>query len=310
MKNLFTAIFMLMMCLPFVSVGQTYSKYERERVDEHIYQGLPGYDNVFIRDAYVISFNHQHRIANWVAYHITPDYLNIPPKYGIFNTFRIDREIANPVAVHEYDSLNNERRDLVMGRLTPFEIAGGDRDNDGLYAVRDTNGDGKIDEQDMKYRELSYFVDDAYEINRVYEVNYLSNIVPMHSGGFVGPGGIWTDLERFIQNKVVKEQEKEAWVIAGTVLGRGEMQKFGPDKNITVPPMFFKIVVTEDAQENPKVLAFLLPHQKAPHGLIHNYLVSVDVIEAMTGLDFFRDLDDATEAELEARDTFDNWRDF
>lgn len=310
MKTVSVILLLLVLWLPHFALGQTYSSYERELVDEHIYQGLPGYDNVFIRNAYVISYNYEHRIANWVAYHITPDYLNIPPRYGIFSSYRIDREIANPVAPHEYDSLYGRGEGLVMGHLAPFTISGGDRDRDGLYAVRDTNGDGIINQEDIRDRELSDFIDDANEVSSVYEINYLSNIVPMDYDGFIGHRGIWRELEQYIQNEVVKEQEKNVWVVAGNVLGRGEMQKIGPDKDITVPPMFFKIVVREDEQGQPLVLAFLLPHQKVPHGRLQDYLVPVDIIEAMTGLNFFRDLDDDIEAELEARDTFENWKDF
>jgi DNA/RNA endonuclease G (NUC1) len=57
--------------------------------------------------------------------------------------------------------------------------------------------------------------------------------------------------------------------------------------------MFFKIVVLEDPDpdvETPVVLAFLFPHQRARHGEIENFLVSVDVVEALTGLDFLRRL--------------------
>lgn len=310
MKVVGYSLIVMMLWIPLASNGQTYSTYEQERVDEHIYNGLPGFDNVFIRDAYVMSYNYEHRIANWVAYHITPDYLVTPPRAGIFSSYRIDRDVAGPVANHEYNGLEADSSGLILKHLAPFEIAGGDRDNDGLYAIRDTNGDGKINEQDMRYSDLSFYIDDAYEINRLYEVNYLSNIVAMDEDGLLGRRGIWKDLEQYIQNEVVKKHGHDVWVIAGSVLGRGEMLKVGSNKNITVPPMFFKIVVRENEQGDTQVLAFLIPHQKAPHGHIHNYLVSVDTIEAMTGLDFFRDLDDTEENKLESIDTFKNWRTF
>jgi endonuclease G len=99
-------------------------------------------------------------------------------------------------------------------------------------------------------------------------------------------------------------------VVAGPVLGLGKMEKVGPNKDITVPPMFFKILIREGEEGVPAVLAFLLPHHKEPHGEIQDYLVSVDIIEAMTDLDFFRELDEATEDSLEAVDTWKNWDSF
>ena len=40
------------------------------------------------------------------------------------------------------------------------------------------------------------------------------------------------------------------------------------------------------------------------------FLVSIDVVESLTGLDFFSDLDDDTEALLERTDTWDFWAGF
>ena len=59
--------------------------------------------------------------------------------------------------------------------------------------------------------------------------------------------------------------------------------------------------------ETPVVLAFLFAHQRVRHGEIEDFLVSVDVIEALTGLDFFVGLDEDVEWMLEDRDTFENW---
>jgi len=58
------------------------------------------------------------------------------------------------------------------------------------------------------------------------------------------------------------------------------------------------------------VLAFLLPHHREAHGDIEDFLVSVDIIEALTGLDFFSEMKDEIEKPLEAEDTWLNWGTF
>ncbi len=292
------------------ALAQNYSEHNQQLVDEHIYKGMPGYDNIFIREAYILSYNHDHRIPNWVAYHVKPGYTNTVPRYGIFNSFRVDKNIPNPVRDQEYVGLYDGGKGYARGHLAPFNISGGDRDGDGLLGVADTNGDGVVNADDMKDLELWEYVSDANEINRVYEINHLSNVAPQDHDGFNGGGGIWRDLERYIQNTIVEEQEKEVWVIAGTVLGKGEMKKVGKNNDITVPPMFYKIVIQNDKEGKPLILAFLLPHHKVAHGEIEDYLVSVDIIEALTGLDFFRDLDENIETSLEATDTWVNWGSF
>jgi len=42
---------------------------------------------------------------------------------------------------------------------------------------------------------------------------------------------------------------------------------------------------------------------------IEDFLISIDIIEAMTGLDFYADLDDSVEDPVEDADTFNMWRD-
>ncbi len=72
--------------------------------------------------------------------------------------------------------------------------------------------------------------------------------------------------------------------------------------------MFYKIVIEE--QTASKVLAFLFPHQRETHGEIEDFLVSIDVIEALTGFDFFSGLEDGLETAIEDRDTWLNWAGF
>jgi len=62
---------------------------------------------------------------------------------------------------------------------------------------------------------------------------------------------------------------------------------------------FFKVVIRED-RGSLKVLAVLCPHKAIARPYRHaNYLVSVDKIEALTGLDFLTSLPDDTEGKIE-----------
>ena len=74
---------------------------------------------------------------------------------------------------------------------------------------------------------------------------------------------------------------------------------------IPVPDKFYKLVIRED-EDSVAVMAFLYPHKdvwktiigrKYDHG---KYLVSVDDVEAVTGLDFLTALPDEVEAEVES----------
>lgn len=258
---------------------------EQSLLNEHIFSGLPSTDNIYIRNAYVMSFNPMTRTPNWVAYHIKPEYRDTPKRKGRFSRFRDDPDIDGEASDDEYKGLF-QSRGFARGHLAPYAIMGGDRDNDGKPAETDE--------------------DDALT---VYQGNYMSNIAPQHHAAFNGRPGMWWTLERYIQDELVKKQGKEVWVIAGCIFGPGEHEKVGPNQNIWVPPMFYKIVITKTQDpDQPLVLAFLFPHHRSVHGSIEDFLVTVDVIEAMTGCDFFKDIEDQKEAEIEDQSTWETWK--
>jgi len=112
--------------------------------------------------------------------------------------------------------------------------------------------------------------------------------------------GIWLDMEKLTQKWA--DKYGKVWVICGPVIYRDKDIKYIGDpgeKRIPIPHAFFKIVIRED-RGSLKVLAFLYPHKAISRPYRHaNYLVSVDKVEAVTGLDFLTSLPDNTEEKIE-----------
>lgn len=271
---------------------------ERAAIHEHVYGGLPATDNVYLRRGYVLGYNATTRTPAWVAYHLIPEFRQTPARDGRFSSFRSDPDIAGEPSDDEYRGLMDERG-YARGHLAPYAAMGGDRDNDGLRAEYHEGDSGNVGD-----------VDDAMTI---FEANYMSNVAPQHQEGFNSGArvdgrftpGLWYELERWIQDDLVLKRGREAWVFAGCVFGPGEHEKVGPNRDIWVPPMFYMIVVYEEpGRSEPAILAYLLPHQRVRHGELDAFLTSVDTIEALTGLDFFQDLDIQAELRIEALDTY------
>ena len=247
---------------------------------EHAYGGIPSCGIYIERQGYIIQFDVEHKTPRWVAYHIKPEYLDTPDrKKKKWGKFRDDPDIIGEATEKDYKKQFNTWRNYAKGHLAPYFISGGDRDNDGINAA---NGDD-------------------YDAKTVHEINYMSNIAPQHHYNFNGSGGLWYKLETYVRNKLLREQKKNVWVFAGCIFGPGSYDRIG--NGVEVPPMFYKIVVTEN-NNIPKILAFLFPHQIKRHGDIQDYLVSVNIIEALTGLDFFPELNDE---EMERKSTWENW---
>ena len=271
---------------PFIG-EQDFTAEQKALVDTHCPYGLPSSDNVLVRQGYVAAYDPDRRIPLWAAYHAHPDYRPAPERKSRVKSFRKDPDVTNAVVDDDYNGLLSSRG-FARGHLAPYFIMGGDRNDSGLGA----NRTGESDEHDEK---------------TVFQANFMSNIAPQHHLGFNGGSGVWYEVETYIREKVV-DKGWEAHVIAGCVLGPKSMEKVGPDGDIEVPPAFFQIVSfpTEEG-DYPIVLAFLLPHHRIAHGDPEDFLVSVDVIEALTGLNFFSELDDDFEEWIEGVDTFENW---
>lgn len=113
--------------------------------------------------------------------------------------------------------------------------------------------------------------------------------------------GIWNKLEQKVRYWANKYDG--VFVVTGGVL-KGQMHTVGDDE-VSVPNEFYKVLIDNNSGET-KMIAFLMPHKESDAPL-YEYVVSVDTIETLTGIDFFPQLDDALERQLEASSSYKGW---
>ena len=105
--------------------------------------------------------------------------------------------------------------------------------------------------------------------------------------------GIWNRLEQKV--RYWAEKYDGVYIITGGVL-KGNLKTIG-DENVSVPNEFYKIVV-DASGGNYKAVAFLIPNKPSSESF-YEYTVSIDEVEAKTGIDFFPQLPDSIENKLE-----------
>ncbi|MBK9256921.1 MAG: DNA/RNA non-specific endonuclease [Saprospiraceae bacterium] len=111
--------------------------------------------------------------------------------------------------------------------------------------------------------------------------------------------GIWKELEENVRDWTFKKGS--LYIISGPVLNTGIKQKIGKNK-VSVPSAFFKVLLHYSEKEK-EAIAFIIPNERSEKPLQH-YMVNIDKVEEMTGIDFFNDMiNDAEEEKLES--TFD-----
>ena len=140
--------------------------------------------------------------------------------------------------------------------------------------------------------------DMQFSLKAFNETFYTSNISPQdHDFN----GGVWNRLEQ--KTRYWADKYGGVYVVTAGVL-QGAKKTIGIEK-VLVPEYFYKIVLRKTAA-NMKMIAFLVPNKKSDNPL-YSFVVSVDSIEAMTGIDFFPQLEDKLESQLEKSNDYKSW---
>ncbi len=116
--------------------------------------------------------------------------------------------------------------------------------------------------------------------------------------------GLWHDLEKMVRHWA--SSKEEIYIIMGPIL-EPNLKKIGANQ-VSVPQRYFKIVCEYKPSSEPKLLAFLMPNRES-YLSPENYTVTVDEIEALTGIDFFPSLEDGLEEKIESQITHAAWLD-
>jgi endonuclease G len=113
--------------------------------------------------------------------------------------------------------------------------------------------------------------------------------------------GIWKKLEE--KTRYWSQKFNGIYVVTGGVLQRG-LPTIGAEQ-VAIPNYFYKILFSYNKGKY-KMIAFLVPHKKSSQP-IYSFVVSVDYVEKMTGIDFFPQLDNQIETALEKQSDYKNW---
>ncbi|MEP3838011.1 MAG: DNA/RNA non-specific endonuclease [Algibacter sp.] len=113
--------------------------------------------------------------------------------------------------------------------------------------------------------------------------------------------GIWNSLEQKVRYWASKYDG--VFVVTGGVL-KGSMKSIGTE-HVSVPNQFYKVLIDTNSGTT-KMIAFLIPHEASKKPL-YDFVVPVDEVESLTGIDFFPELEDSIENKLEASNSYKGW---
>lgn len=140
---------------------------------------------------------------------------------------------------------------------------------------------------DRRFSELAY-----------NETFYTSNISPQQRDF---NAGIWNRLEQ--KTRYWAKKWGPLTVVTAGVLEEG-LPSIG-EEDVAVPKFYYKIIARGEGK-NLKLIAFLFPHKEV-NGDLEQFVVSVDEVETLTGIDFFHGLPDDHEEALERSKSVKGW---
>jgi endonuclease G len=130
------------------------------------------------------------------------------------------------------------------------------------------------------------------------ETFFTSNISPqLH----VFNDGVWKRLEEKVRYWAQKYDG--IYIVTGGVLNP-TLKTIGKE-NVSVPEYFYKILM-DDTNGKYRMIAFMIPNEKSDKPL-YSFVVTVDSVEKITGIDFFPELVDETEDRLEKSSDYKAW---
>ena len=114
--------------------------------------------------------------------------------------------------------------------------------------------------------------------------------------------GDWKELEEKVREWA--QRDSAIIIVSGPIINGDNPKRIGVSQ-VAVPDAFYKVILAPYLS-TPRAIGFIMKHQKGNHPL-RSYAVSVDSIESLTGIDFFPELPDAMEKEVEAKTQPEEW---
>ena len=202
-------------------------------------------------------------------------------------------------------SYNDELKipNWVAWELTPAKTRGQEPrynkfQTDPHVAASATPGDYKYSGYDRGH--MAPAADMKWDHEAMVQCFYMTNIAPQKNALNSGP---WNKLEE--KCRTWTTMDSTLYIVCGPVLADPPIEKIGASR-VAVPQRFFKVILAPYSSRGPMGIGFILNNGPNQGGL-QPAAVSIDEVEAVTGLDFFSALPDSIENVVEKMSNFNKW---
>ncbi|MDD3741174.1 MAG: DNA/RNA non-specific endonuclease [Bacteroidales bacterium] len=239
-----------------------------------IEKGLPELkegEELICHSAFCLVYDEEHEMAKWTAHIVSRDIAT----GGInrTNDFRIDSLIKTGSSEEEDYFLTEEKEDGTL----KYDGFGYDRGH------------------------LAPSADFRWSATALSESYFYSNMTPQLPAF---NRELWADVESFVREYVYNNPGLDVFVVTAPIL-RDDLPKQERSKNnLSIPEYHYKIVVDF---KNNKGIAFLVSQKNLDYP-IESYVVSIDSLEKITGINYYPTLTNDEEKLIESVADISLWR--
>lgn len=237
-------------------------------------------EQLLSRVGYVTSYNKGTRCPNWVAWHLTKEHTEgSHPRSGV------------PYYDHEGKAIG-------IGYVTPETCRGPYFFDREAEKPSPTVRDYPNNNYGMSHGHMCPAGDNKWSKAAMNQSFLMTNMCPQDEELNKGD---WRGLEERCRSWA--KRYGDIYIVAGPLFQESKGRTVGENK-VRVPDAFFKVILC--LSDSPKAIGFIIPNTGDHHELRH-YVCSVDEVEAQSGIDFFPNLPDDVEEEVECVSDLEKW---
>jgi endonuclease G len=227
-------------------------------------------EELIVHEAMSLVYSEEHEQAKWVAHIILPDVMTGNASRS--NDFREDPLVKTGTAVEK----------------------------DYFLTLPQADGSVKYDGFGFDRGHLAPSADFRWSKKALSESYFYSNMSPQRAE-FNREG--WGELEAMMRGYIYNNPTSMLYVVTGPVLNEGlPVIERGINKP-SIPEYFFKVAMDLDKK---RAIGFVMPNERLTYPP-ESFVKPISEIEEMTGIDFFHNLPDDLEKELEAMTDYAPW---
>lgn len=237
-------------------------------------------EHILHRIAYTTSYNKETRNANWVSWTLTREHTDGPfSRKGV------------PYCDEKGKALGISSFSPEIVRYSYFMDMQAPR-------PRQEHSDWRDHPADIDHGHMCPAADCRWSKEVMNQSFLLTNMCPQNHTLNEDDWNTLEDRCRTWANKY-----GEIFIVAGPIYYDGVKNTFGANK-IAIPDAFFKVILC--MKNNPKAIGFIYKND-ASRQPMRNQVKSVDEVEEITGFDFFYNLPDEIEDNIEAKASLSDW---